>query len=348
MEYRDSTLHGGNMPFASRGIALGEKMGALTPREKATVAALSLAASVLTISMKLAAAGIIGSVSIAAQAIYSVVTFFVASGTALCLATSRETSDGEYPFGSRKVGNILTVIEACTVLAASVWIIVHAMKHTLSPDSLGNIQWGIATMLVSAVTSAMVHLVLLRIGREEDSVGLLATAAHNRTDIFSSLGVALTLAVAWAGQDAVAGIDLRWVDTVAAIVIAVLNIEAALDLALVSGRDLLGSGSARDEETRIRQLVACHRPEVRGVQHVRARRAGHFRFVDFRVIADPHMAGEDFRTLRKRVSQSVRDHFRRTRVEVHVARCERTCRGDCAKMCALPEEHRWNASFTGR
>jgi divalent metal cation (Fe/Co/Zn/Cd) transporter len=201
-------------------------------------------------------------------------------------------------------------------------------------------------MLVSAVTSAMVHLVLLRIGREEDSVCLLAAAAHNRIDIFSSLGVALALAVVWVGQDAVAGIELRWIDTVAAIVVAVLNIEVVLDLILAPGKGLWGSATRRDEEEHICDLVAGHRPEIRGVQHVRARSAGHFRFVDFRVIADPRLTGEDCQTLRKKVSQNVRAHFRRTRVEVRVEPCKRGCESECANTCALLEEHGLNAALT--
>ncbi|MGE5238276.1 MAG: cation diffusion facilitator family transporter [Chloroflexota bacterium] len=314
-----------------------EKSTVLTRGEKATAAVLSSASSALIVSVKIAVAVVTGSVAVASQSVYSVVTLVSAMITTLSLVSSRSEREGDLRPGGVKIRDIVAVVEAIIILVASAWIIVHAVRHALSSDSLGDLHWGVAAMIVSVVANAMAYLVLTRIGKEEDSVGLLATAGHSRVDMYGSAGVAIALAAIWAGRGTVPDVDLRWVDSVAAIVIAVLNIEAALDLILKSGGNLRGARFRSEDEKRIRYVIALHCPQVRGLRHMRTRRAGPFRFIDFHVMANPHLTAEDFQALRKKLFDSVKTHFLRSSVTVHVEPCAADCEGVCLSECFFTE-----------
>ncbi len=312
-----------------------EKGIVLTRREKATAAVLSSASSALIVSVKIAVAVTTGSVAVASQSVYSVVTLVSAMITTLSLVSSRSTPEGAYRPAGMKISDVVAVVEAIIILIASAWIIIHAMRHALSSEYLGDLHWGVAAMLVSVVANAMAYLVLTRIGKEEDCGRLLATAGHSRVDMCGSAGVAIALGAIWAGRAAIPSVDLRWVDSVAAIVIAVLNIEAALDLILKSGGNLFGAKLPSEDERRIRDVIASYCPQVRGLRHMRTRRAGLFRFIDFHVMANPHLTAEDFQALRKKLFDSVKTHFCRTSVTVHVEPCAADCEGVCLGECFL-------------
>jgi divalent metal cation (Fe/Co/Zn/Cd) transporter len=64
---------------------------------------------------------------------------------------------------------------------------------------------GAAVMLISCVTNIFVSRMLFRVGRETDSIALVADGWQLRTDVWTSLGVAVGLRIIWIGHAAAAG-----------------------------------------------------------------------------------------------------------------------------------------------
>ncbi len=115
--------------------------------------------------------------------------------------------------------------------------------------------WGVAVMLLSAVVNTFVSRKLFQVGKETDSVALIADGWHLRTDVYTSAGVMLGLAAIWAASRFAPGVDLNWVDPAAAIGVAVLIIKAAWDLTMQSARDLLDVQLPGDEIAWIESLI---------------------------------------------------------------------------------------------
>ena len=71
---------------------------------------------------------------------------------------------------------------------------------------------------------------LFKVGRETDSIALQADGWHLRTDVWTSAGVMVGLGLMAVGQRLLPGVDLHWIDPVAAIVVALLICKAAWGL----------------------------------------------------------------------------------------------------------------------
>jgi hypothetical protein len=90
-------------------------------------------------------------------------------------------------------------------------------------------------MFVSAVANMFVARMLFRVGKETDSVALIADGWHLRTDVYTSAGVMAGLAVIWVGESLFPDIEFHWLDPVAAIGVALLITKAAWDHMLEAG-----------------------------------------------------------------------------------------------------------------
>ena len=74
------------------------------------------------------------------------------------------------------------------------------LTELLEPKPLEEFGWGIGVMLLSAVVNTIVSSLLFKVGKETDSVALEADAWHLRTDVYTSVGVMLSLLVIWMGE----------------------------------------------------------------------------------------------------------------------------------------------------
>jgi len=183
---------------------------------KVSIARLSILSNSFLIVLKLAVGFISGSVSIISEAIHSSMDLIAAVIAFFSVKVSDTPPDSRHPYGHGKVENISGVIEALLIFIAAIWIIIEGVKKLLSNDiKLESIGIGSAVMLVSAVLNAFVSGRLYKVARETKSVALEADALHLKTDVYTSLGVAVGL-----GLIMLTGIN--WLDPVVAILVAFL------------------------------------------------------------------------------------------------------------------------------
>jgi cation diffusion facilitator family transporter len=174
------------------------------------------------------------------------------------------------------------------------------------------------------------------VGKETDSVALEADAWHLRTDVYTSIGVTLSLLVIWIGEKAFAGVQLDWLDPVAAIGVALLILKAAYDLTVKSARDLMDARLPEDEEILIHQLIRSHSPDIHGFHDLRTRKAGGFRFVEFHMKVDPHMTVEDSHRITEEIANRIEKQFPGASVTIHTEPCDGKCPKKCLEGCLLP------------
>jgi divalent metal cation (Fe/Co/Zn/Cd) transporter len=131
--------------------------------------------------------------------------------------------------------------------------------------------WGVGVMLVSALVNTFVSKRLFKVGKETDSVALQADAWHLRTDVYTSVGVTAGLLVIWVAGMISPSLNLRWLDPVVAILVALMIMKAAYDLTRASARDLLDVSLPEGRSDSLHRLPSGgRRPHVGG----RGSRAG--------------------------------------------------------------------------
>ena len=311
-----------------------------TQRRKEKVALLSVVSNSLLVILKLAVGFLIGAVSIISEAIHSAVDLVAALIAMFSVKTSSIPADKRHPFGHGKIENISGTIEALLIFLAAGWIIYEAVKKIRHPEPIEYLGWGVGVMLVSAVFNIVVSSMLFRVARETDSVALEADAWHLRTDVYTSAGVMVSLALIWAGGWIFPGVDLAWLDPAAAIGVALLIIKAAYDLTLRSAKDLMDVQLPSQEVNWIRDLILAHRPVIHGFHQLRTRKAGNFRFVEFHLKVDPGMTVEDSHRVTEDLSGKIEGHFPRSSVTIHIEPCDGDCVGNCLDGCLLTDEAR--------
>jgi cation diffusion facilitator family transporter len=303
---------------------------------KIAVALLSVISNTALTIVKLAAGFVIGSVSILSEAIHSAMDLLAALVALVSVRKSGMPADTRHPFGHGKIENISGTIEALLIFVAAGWIIYEAIDRLFEPRPLQRFGWGIGVMLFSAGVNTVVSTLLFKVGKDTDSVALEADAWHLRTDVYTSIGVTLSLLVVWVGERVFAGVQLDWLDPVAAIGVALLIIKAAYDLTLKSARDLMDARLPEDEEIRIHQLIRSHSPVIHGFHDLRTRKAGGFRFVEFHMKVDPHMTVEDSHRITEEIADRIEKQFPGASVTIHTEPCDGKCQNKCLEGCLLP------------
>ena len=242
----------------------------LKPRRRA--ARISLAGAVLVLGLKVAAWWTTGSVGLLSDAAESTVNVVAALTLLLALRVSRTPPDFEHPYGHEKVEDLSSAFEAGLIMVAAVAIGLTAVPRLIAPEPLGRVGLGLAVAGASALLNGGLSWWVGREGRRLDSAALRANARHLATDVWTSVGIIVGVAlVAWTG--------LLRLDPAIALVVAVhVGWEGTRVFARAASR-LMDERLPEDEEAVMIAAMNAH-PEVLGYHRLRSRRSGSKRFVE--------------------------------------------------------------------
>jgi cation diffusion facilitator family transporter len=241
---------------------------------KVKVARLSIISNTFLILMKLSVGLISGSVSIISEAIHSSMDLIAAIIAFFSVKVSDNPPDSRHPYGHGKIENISGVIEALLIFVAAIWIIAEAIKKlfegAIELDAIG---WGSFVMFISAIINLIVSRRLYKVARETKSVALEADALHLKTDVYTSIGVAIGLVLIL-----ITGIN--WLDPVVAILVALFIIRESYFLLKRAFTPLLDTAWGEDDISELEETL--NRLEV-NYHDLRTRLAGNYRFIDIHV-----------------------------------------------------------------
>jgi cation diffusion facilitator family transporter len=306
-------------------------------RRKTNAAALSVASNSLLIVLKVVVGLSIGSVAVLSEAVHSAVDLIAAGIALFAVRASSRGADERHPYGHGKFENVSGTIEALLIFVAAVWIIYEAVQKLIHPQEIEMLGWGVGVMLVSALVNIFVSKRLFKVADETESVALRADGWHLRTDVYTSVGVMFGLLVIWIAGMIWPQLDLRWLDPVVAILVALMILKAAYDLTRESARDLLDVSLPDEDVEWIAGFVAEGWPTVRSFHHLQTRKAGPTRFIDFHVVVDDSMSVADAHALADEIVAAIKERVAGSRVHIHVEPCDYLCKPGCVEGCSVDE-----------
>ena len=306
-------------------------------QRKERVAMLSVASNSILVVFKIIIGALIGSVSIISEAIHSGMDLLAAIIAMFSVKKSHLPADEVHPFGHGKLESISGLIEAVLIFIAAFWIIFEALKKIASAQEVESPGWGVGVMFLSAVLNFFVSQRLFAIGKEADSIALTADAWHLRTDVFTSVGVMISLGIIWLGHFFFVDPRIHWLDPVAAIFVATFILKAAYDLTSQALGDLMDVKLPPNEEGWIREVITNRKPDIHGYHQLRTRKAGNFRFIEFHIKVDPQMTVEASHGITRELKRVIMDKLSAATVTIHVEPCDGKCTEICLAGCLLPE-----------
>ena len=179
---------------------------------------LSLAAAVVTIVLKVAAAVITGSVGFLSDAMESGVNLVAAVVALFALRVAARPSDASHHFGHGKAEYLSALVEGAMIFVAATAIVWTSIQRLLAPAPVTQPGIGLALSTLASLINLAVGLTLQRVGRAHRSVTLVADGKHLLTDVWTSVGVlvgiALVALTGWQPLDPIValavGVNILW------------------------------------------------------------------------------------------------------------------------------------------
>jgi cation diffusion facilitator family transporter len=166
---------------------------------------------------------------------------------------------------------------------------------------------GSAVMVISALVNVIVSRKLYKTARETHSVALEADALHLKTDVITSLGVAVGLLLMWITK-------LHWLDPVIAIFVAGLIIKESFQLLKKAFFPLLDVAWDTDELEKLQQIFT----EMEVMHHdVKTRKAGNYRFIDFHIEMPPDVPFEQVHDFCSLIEEEIQRTFENVQITIH-------------------------------
>ena len=279
--------------------------------KKVRIARLSVFSNTLLIALKLTVGLIGGSISIISEAIHSFMDLLAAIIAFFSVRVSDTPADQTHPYGHGKFENISGVVEALLILVAAFWIIYEAIKKILEPSPVESLWLGFAVMSISAVVNAIVSTRLYKVAKETESIALEADALHLKTDVLTSIGVAVGMVLIW-----ITGIHV--LDPIAAILVAVLILKESYELLRRAYGPLLDVALPAAEVEEISLLIEKHCTENISYHDLRTRKSGSRRYIDFHMNLPPGMTVKEAHDLCDLIEADIRQAIPQSEVTIHV------------------------------
>lgn len=243
---------------------------------KRLAATVSVVSNSTLVVLKLLVGLLTASVSILAEAIHSANDLVASVIALISIRIAERPPDREHPYGHGKAESISATAEAALIVGAAIWIVVEAVQKILNQQPVQHLGWGTGVMAISVVLNTLVSRYLFRVAREEDSPALEADAHHLATDVYTSLGVAVGLAVVW-----LTGWHI--LDPLVAIAVALLILRIGLGLTTKSLHHLMDTRLPAAEISLIENILNSE-TRIHSWHNLRTRKSGSTRHIDLHIV----------------------------------------------------------------
>lgn len=278
----------------------------------------SIYSNSVLIILKLVVGILTASISVISEAIHSGTDLIAALIANFSIRRSTAPADDGHKFGHGKYESLSGSIEAVLILVAAAIIIYEAIGRLIEHSELQIIEAGIILMGISASLNFVVSKYLMRIAKKHSSLALEADALHLRTDVWTSLGV-------FAGLIFVRMTGINEMDSIIAVIVAVLIVRASLKLTRESARELLDYSLSPDEERIIRQAIFDATGGTASFHAFRTRKSGRERFVDFHLVVPRHLEVNAAHVLCDEIESNVKSRLPNSNLTIHVEPCSENC-----------------------
>lgn len=216
------------------------------------------------------------------QAVFSDAMESVVNVVAACLALfvvfyAALPADEDHPYGHGKAEYFSAAFEGGLITFAGLVIMVEAISGVVQGKTLYNPQFGMLTVVGAGVGNLILGLFLLWVGKDRQSVALVASGKHLMSDFWTSVAVVVSLGLVW-------WTDINWFDSVIAILIGTLLAHEGFKLV----RGSIGGLLDKEDLELLRELEGIFSPlatdGIIQIHHVKVIRSGSFHHIDAHLV----------------------------------------------------------------
>ncbi|HZQ08688.1 MAG TPA: cation diffusion facilitator family transporter [Anaerolineae bacterium] len=238
---------------------------------------LSIGAALATMALKLTAYWITNSVGLLSDAAESSINLIGALLALAVLIIAARPPDEEHAYGHGKAEYFSSGVEGTLIFLAALLIGYEAIARLLNPQPIETPIIGLIVAALASLINLGVSLVLIRKGKENNSITLEADGRHLMTDVWTSGGVIL-------GVAAVALTGWYWLDPLIALAVAINIVWTGFKLVRRSVLGLMDTALPEEDLQKINGIQDIYKKYGVQFHALRSRQAASRRFVSMHVL----------------------------------------------------------------
>lgn len=275
------------------------------------IAAVSIVVSLVVMAIKYVAYQKTGSVALYSDALESIVNVVTAIVALITIIISSRPADRRHQFGHHKAEYFSAVFEGVLIVIAALLILREAYDAVLHPRTLTQPALGLTISGIATLINGLWCAYLIRIGRSRRSPALVADGWHLFTDVVTSAGVLIGIALV-----AVTGWSI--LDPALAAVTAVNILWAGWRVVRDSMSGLMDEAVTADVARRIREIIALNAEGAIEAHDLRTRSAGRVTFIEFHLVVPGAMAVADAHNICDQLEAAIGEEIHGAEVLIHV------------------------------
>ncbi len=271
----------------------------------------SILVALVVFGLKLLAWRLTGSVAFLSDALETTVNVIAAALAYYAVRVADKPADAGHPFGHNKAEYLSAVAEGTMIVIAALFVIREAIAVLPHPQLNDTPMLGIAISLVAAALNGVWATVLLRVGRKTRSPALSASARHILSDVMTSIGVvvgiALALATGW-----------HILDPILAILVALHILREGWRVVSSSVDGLMDGAVDAETRTTIETILKREMQGALQYHDLRARSSGAVLFCEFHLVVDRTMAVGAAHDICDRIEEALKERFPGSSFTIHL------------------------------
>ena len=272
---------------------------------------LSIGAAVLTIVLKLAAYFLTGSVGLLSDAVESTVNLAGAVMALWMLTLAAQKADVKHAYGHGKAEYFSSGAEGMLILVAAAVIAYTAIERLLHPSPIEQAGLGLVVSAAASAVNFAVARVLLKAGKEHQSITLEADAHHLLTDVVTSIGV-----IAGVGMVALTGWTV--LDPIVALAVSANIVWTGIQLVRRSVDGLMDVALPEEEQATIARVMVRYREQQVDFHALRTRQAAAQRFISVHLLVPGHWTVHDAHHVAEEFERDLRAELGETFISTHL------------------------------
>ncbi len=289
---------------------------------------LSIAAALSTIVLKSYAYWLTDSVGLLSDALESLINLVAAIIMLVVLHIAARPPDKNHPYGHEKIEYFSSGAEGVMILLAAISIAATAWERLWHPQSLQQLDIGIAISILASLINLIVAQILIRVGKRRQSITLESDGKHLMTDVWTTVGILMGIAaigmanyfetsLAFAKELGLK--DWGILDPIIAILVAINIVWAGLQLIRRTVSGLMDEALSATEQAAIidvlEQFVVSHH-----IAHhaLRTRSAGARRFMSVHILVPGNWTVQQGHDMVEAIEQHIMTIFDNIDIDTHL------------------------------
>lgn len=221
---------------------------------------------------------------------------------------SSQPKDDEHPFGHGRAEVIAAIIIGTLLAVVGFNFLIDSIKNLKNRVSANFSTFSIIVFGISVILKEGLASFSIWAGKKIESKSLIADGWHHRSDALASLIIVIAAFV---------GKYIWWIDGFLGIIVSILILYTAYDIAKGASNSLLGEKPDEDLTKKINDIIKKTSPEISDVHHIHIHRYGDHLEITLHIringIKDVYFA----HNLATSIENSIRDELK-AEITIHI------------------------------